>query len=466
MSYPRLTTSNLRDEATSKCAARLSTFEGDDDAATISQWSKPPQLHKPPTKAVIVNYSDNNFPSLPSKKARHKNNKQQNSNQKSEEQNHQNETSSHQSKGSAISTGTTGTTFTREDGVSLFTTLTESFMEESKNQTQQMLLMIQQQNQDRKEEKVERLEQQRIQNAERLEQQRIQNETNTRLETARLDQQRIQTEQQQRQTETNARMETRFEKMLQAFITQATIEDPRSTTAIGQPKDPTEFQTPTKKKKKKQQPTSMDTGQDDTNPEDTPTNMDESIEADKHSTSVATSSNDESSGPSHQQAEPNYLDNWDDSKSASFTSTSFHCHDLDEHTSGSETSTLYHNTPQGHTRSDSDIINSDASKDSDTKDSETHDDAGSFGTIDSDDPIHEEHEKRIRDKHQARSAGLALWLERTRPIVKLSTKDATAAIARTHHRITEFFTPKGPPNPTTPHTPPPEEIDSENLVTG
>ena len=132
--------------------------------------------------------------------------------------------------------------------------------------------------------------------------------------------------------------------------------------------------------------------------------MDESVEADKHSTSVATSSNDESSGPSHQQAEPNYLDNWDDSKSASFTSTSFHCHDLDEHTSGSETSTLYHNTPQGHTQSDSDIINSDASKDSDTKDSETHDDAGSFGTVDSDDPIHEAYEQRIRAKHQAKTA--------------------------------------------------------------
>jgi hypothetical protein len=72
----------------------------------------------------------------------------------------------------------------------------------------------------------------------------------------------------------------------------------------------------------------------------------------------------------------------------------------------------------------------------------------------------------LSKKSQRSSAGLALWLDRIRPIVKLSKKDATAAIARTHHRITEYFNPKGSPNPTTPHTPPPEEIDSENLVTG
>jgi hypothetical protein len=91
--------------------------------------------------------------------------------------------------------------FTREDGVSLFTTLAESFMAESQSQTQQMLLMMQQQNIDREEEKVERLEQQRIQN----ETNRVQNETNR--------------EQQRIQHETNARMETRFEKCCKLSLT-------------------------------------------------------------------------------------------------------------------------------------------------------------------------------------------------------------------------------------------------------
>jgi hypothetical protein len=69
----------------------------------------------------------------------------------------------------------------------------------------------------------------------------------------------------------------------------------------------------------------------------------------------------------------------------------------------------------------------------------------------------------ILRKSKRSSAGLALWLERNRPIVKLSTKDATAAIARTHRRITEFFTPHGMLNPPPPPPHPPDELDSENL---
>jgi hypothetical protein len=71
----------------------------------------------------------------------------------------------------------------------------------------------------------------------------------------------------------------------------------------------------------------------------------------------------------------------------------------------------------------------------------------------------------IHKKSKRSSSGLSLWLERNRSIVKLSTKDATEAIARTHRRITEYFTPNGPPNPPTAHTHTPEEIDSENLPT-
>jgi hypothetical protein len=49
----------------------------------------------------------------------------------------------------------------------------------------------------------------------------------------------------------------------------------------------------------------------------------------------------------------------------------------------------------------------------------------------------------IHKKSKRTFAGLALWLERNRPVVKLSTKDATDAIARTHRCITEFSPGKG-----------------------
>jgi hypothetical protein len=41
-------------------------------------------------------------------------------------------------------------------------------------------------------------------------------------------------------------------------------------------------------------------------------------------------------------------------------------------------------------------------------------------------------------------ASLALWLERNTNVVKLSAKEATATIARTHQRIHSFFRSKGP----------------------
>jgi hypothetical protein len=71
----------------------------------------------------------------------------------------------------------------------------------------------------------------------------------------------------------------------------------------------------------------------------------------------------------------------------------------------------------------------------------------------------------IHKKSKRSSSGLSLWLERNRSIVKLSRKDATEAIAMTHRRVTEHFTPKGPPNPRTARAHTPEETDSENLPT-
>jgi hypothetical protein len=45
----------------------------------------------------------------------------------------------------------------------------------------------------------------------------------------------------------------------------------------------------------------------------------------------------------------------------------------------------------------------------------------------------------ITAKQKRSPNALELWVKRTRPIVKLSTKDAIAAIARTHNSITQFF---------------------------
>ena len=40
---------------------------------------------------------------------------------------------------------------------------------------------------------------------------------------------------------------------------------------------------------------------------------------------------------------------------------------------------------------------------------------------------------------------LSLWLECNIPVVKLSAKDAMAAIIKTHKKITSFFLQKSPP---------------------
>jgi hypothetical protein len=60
----------------------------------------------------------------------------------------------------------------------------------------------------------------------------------------------------------------------------------------------------------------------------------------------------------------------------------------------------------------------------------------------------------LKAKEGRSPAALELWLERNAPIVKLSTKAATAAIIKTHASITKFFYRGRPPdNPTPPPTP-------------
>jgi hypothetical protein len=129
--YPRLTTSNLKDASTTRTAALLQAMAVPDDATVASKWSKPPNTHRQPPRAISVNYSEKNFPDLThtanSKKWKtHTADTSETTNSAA-----QIDTASNHSNASATSAGTT---FTREDGQSLFTSLTESFMDEIKSQ--------------------------------------------------------------------------------------------------------------------------------------------------------------------------------------------------------------------------------------------------------------------------------------------------------------------------------------------
>jgi hypothetical protein len=127
---PRLTTSNLKDAATVRTAKLLATLASDipDDLTANSKWSKPPQFRQQPPRAVTVNYTEANFPSMT------KNNQTkratQNTHQATTAPAPQIESTSVHSHASATSAGTN---FTKDDGISLFTTLTESFMEDMKS---------------------------------------------------------------------------------------------------------------------------------------------------------------------------------------------------------------------------------------------------------------------------------------------------------------------------------------------
>jgi type IV secretory pathway VirB10-like protein len=130
---PRLTTSNLKDKTTKRTAKMLAeAYIPDGEETTASKWARAPQINKPPTRAVIVNYTEDNFPEMTRQKNKRTNLKSSNSssNPTTSSKSNQNETKSNHSTGSATSTGTT---FTREDRQLLFTSLTESCMSDIKN---------------------------------------------------------------------------------------------------------------------------------------------------------------------------------------------------------------------------------------------------------------------------------------------------------------------------------------------
>jgi hypothetical protein len=54
-------------------------------------------------------------------------------------------------------------------------------------------------------------------------------------------------------------------------------------------------------------------------------------------------------------------------------------------------------------------------------------------------------EEPIEKKMRKSLGSIALWLQHTRPTIRLSTKSATTAISRTHARITNFFSKNRPP---------------------
>jgi hypothetical protein len=186
---PRLTTSNLKDASTCKTAAMLANaFQVPDDATVASKWSQAPQIHKPPTAAITVNYSDSNFPELKrtNKQRKEKTSKNTATTTTTSEPPATIENTSHHSKASASSAGTN---FTKDDAMSLYTTLTESLMEDMKSQTEKLMGIITQDRTDHKEE------------------------------------QRLAREAQELQ---NQRTDARFEKLIQAFSQQATTNSPPS----------------------------------------------------------------------------------------------------------------------------------------------------------------------------------------------------------------------------------------------
>jgi hypothetical protein len=128
---PRLTTSNLKDKSTMKTAALLSAYKVPDDATIVSQWSKPPSTRRQPPPAVIVNYSEQDFPSMVNTSKNKPKRRQPPNNVNAVPPGQPIDNVSVHSNASATSAGTN---FTKEDGLSLFTSLTESFVEDLKSQ--------------------------------------------------------------------------------------------------------------------------------------------------------------------------------------------------------------------------------------------------------------------------------------------------------------------------------------------
>jgi hypothetical protein len=134
---PRLTNSNLRDESTRKTVAMLSKSPLPDGATVESKWSAPPWIHKLPN-SVSVNYSDNFFPELQKSKAQYKSfDPSTNDTANHSKTTHIDNVSTH----SNVSATSAGTNFTCDDAQSLFTSLTESFVEKMDNQNALILNM-------------------------------------------------------------------------------------------------------------------------------------------------------------------------------------------------------------------------------------------------------------------------------------------------------------------------------------
>jgi hypothetical protein len=132
---PRLTTSNLRDESTTNTANMLAKAQPTEETTGESKWNTSPKLNKPPTRAVIVNYSEQDFPNLSNRPGRNQKKADNRLRNSTKKQTNMDSSSTH----SNVSATSGGTTFTKEDGQSLFTSLTESFISDMKSQTEAVL---------------------------------------------------------------------------------------------------------------------------------------------------------------------------------------------------------------------------------------------------------------------------------------------------------------------------------------
>jgi hypothetical protein len=131
--YPRLTTSNLNNASTTRTAALLQAIAVPNDTTVASRWSKPPNSHtSTATTGHQRTFSDTNFPDLTNTATSKKwKTHTADTSETTATAAQINNASNHSSNASAT---LAGTTFTREDGQSLFTLLTKSFMNEIKSQ--------------------------------------------------------------------------------------------------------------------------------------------------------------------------------------------------------------------------------------------------------------------------------------------------------------------------------------------
>jgi uncharacterized Zn-finger protein len=224
---PRLTTSNLTDAATTKTAQMLAKARIPDAVTVASKWSTAPKINKPPTSAVVVNYSTQSFPALKSTTKKSNNRSSHNRHEHSTDPNFQalDNASTH----SASSATSAGTNFTREEGQSLFTSMTNSILSDLKSQSESVTSTL-----------LSMAALQATMCTEQVEQ----NERND----ARFE--RAQKERHAEQVAQNERTDTRFERMMTAFMqhstkdTRDTLENTATTPATTKETRETNLQTP------------------------------------------------------------------------------------------------------------------------------------------------------------------------------------------------------------------------------